>query len=350
MNFLIIVIYIFSILRLPYAILPYIIKLGLIGFLRNSFSLFWESFPVQVIRVVGDILNLLLTSWLFNFLIQNHSFFIILRIVFIAEFVRLLCEKGIMMGAAFWQALPHRKIAKFLDGKSIFQKYVRYYILSDEKRLKKSLSRLKALARFYGKKQTLEKLRYVSSFQIVPDNFPLRSGYVRNIAHGEVFVHAKWSSCPDILRGLALRRSPWIFDPRYLRRPFYYRTEANPLMTRFVFENARFCLLFSVYQFGHEIKSARYEIFYKLMRAIGLDFEQPIRQDGTHNFDVFAKRIFYNETKIHSLKSIEEVVEDFSKESLLHPLQIADKYQLPMIFVEEVLLQKFKSISANLLE
>ena len=208
------------------------------------------------------------------------------------------------------------------------------------------LSGLKAKARLYGMKQTLEKLRYLYAFRIVPNEFILRYGNVRNIAVGEVFVHANWSSSPDLLYGLALRRSPWIFDPRYLRRPFYYRSEANPLMTRFVLENIVLCPIFCVYQFGHEIKSARYEIFYKLMRRIGLNCEQFVCANGVHSFDVLASFIFGDKKNCESMKPEGELLSQlYSEQQPFSAIEIAKKYHLPLIYVQEEILPIILSAS-----
>ena len=78
---------------------------------------------------------------------------------------------------------------------------------------------------------TALKLDYFQAFRVVPHTVRLRLGQVRDVAQGEVFIHARWVNDPWLLIGQALRRSPWLFDPRYLRRPFYYRTEANRLAT-----------------------------------------------------------------------------------------------------------------------
>ncbi len=351
MNFIIFTAYLLSILRLPYAVVPYLIKFFLFAAFRGSFSWFWNHYYVQFIRVFCEILNLFITSWLFHAFFQDKILLLIfLRLAFLAECIRLLCEKGVMGLNAFWQALPHRAIANLLASRypsAIFRHYIRYYILSDEKRVIRSLSLLKASVRLFPKHQTSEKLRYVHAFQIIPDEIPLRSGMVRNIARGEVYIHAKWLNSLDLLWGLALRRSPWIFDPRYLRRPFYYRSEANPLMTRFVLENASLCPLFSVYEFGHEIKAARYEVFYKLMRWLGIELEQPVCEDGTNNFDVLAKTLIKfrsNPGGDRPLWTDHEVIKEMEANQDLSPLSIAEKYTYPLIYVREILQSKISDL------
>lgn len=345
MNGLFFLIYILSVLRLPYIVFPYLLKLAIMVLLKSKFKVFWNSIVFQSIRILGDFINLLLSTLIIMSILPNFSR-VIVNLFFVAEIIRLFCEKGIMIVFAVWQLFPHRLIANSFIQKNIFRKYSRYYILSDEERVRKSLSRLKAKARLFGMKQTLEKLRYVHAFQIVPDKFILRYGNVRNIMKGEVFVHASWSSSPDLLSGLALRRSPWIFDPRYLRRPFYYRSEANPLMTRFVLENITLCPLFGIYQFGHEIKSARYEIFYKFMRRIGLNCEQIVCANGMYSFDVLASFILGNKKNCESMKSESELLSQlYSEQKPFSSIEIAKKYHLPLIYVQEEIMPIILSAS-----
>ena len=78
-----------------------------------------------------------------------------------------------------------------------------------------------------------------------------------------------------------------MFDPRYLRRPFYYMTEANRLATLFVLQHARYSPSFALFQFGHEIRVARLHFFYVILRRTGLDIEEKVMADGTFQFDQF---------------------------------------------------------------
>jgi hypothetical protein len=351
MSFIILTACLLSIFRLPYAVVPYLTKFFLFVAFGEAFSRFWNHHFIQIVRVVCEILNLFVTFWLFHVFFQDRVLLnMFLNLAFFAECIRLLCEKGVMGWSAFWQALPHRAIANLLANRyrsGILRRYIRYYILSDEKRIVRSLSMIKANARLFRKPQTSEKLGYVNAFQIVPDEFPLRSGIVRNVARGEVYIHAKWLNNLDLLWGLALRRSPWIFDPRHLRRPFYYRSEANPLMTRFVLENASLCPLFSIYEFGHEIKAARYELFYKLMRRIGVNLEQPVNEDGTNNFDVLAKTLVKfrsNPAGNRPLWTDHEVLKEIWANRDLSPLSIAEKYTYPLVYVQEILLPQIASM------
>lgn len=343
--------YLLSLLRLPFALIPYVLKLILYYCLGGSFSGFWGKRFVQLFRTFGDFINFLITVLLFFKIYEVVSFSVIKNLLLlstIAEAIRLSTEKGVMMFSAVWQIIPHRSIAQGLHANkrsNIFRTYYKYYLLSDEDRLVSVLRRLKALARLLKRTQTHSKLRYVNSFQIVPGSIDLRAGTVRNVAQGIIYVHASWTNNPDILCGQALRRSPWIFDPRYLRRPFYYRTEANRLMTLFVFENARLCPLFAIYQFGHEIKSARFDAFFRIARWFGYELEEPINADGTYNFDPFAKLIFkrrlnWTMKASRPLWNDDEVVADLAGKPFSSALEIAEKYTYPLIYVQEVLLSK----------
>ncbi len=350
MRFIIFLAYVFSIFRLPFAVAPYLAKLVLFYFLRDGFSAFWNQYHIQSIRILGEFLNLTLTTWIFYLCLSRTDHIVLtlfLELAIISEVVRFAAEKGFMILSAVWQGLPHRALARKICNNPRFhflKSYSRYYILSDEKRLEKTLRRLKAMLRLANQKQVIEKMRYVNSFRIVPDSMGLRSGVVRDIARGEIYVHAGWSSNPDLLRGLALRRSPWIFDPRYLRRPFYYRTEANYMMTLFVFENARSCPGFAVYQFGHEIKSARYDIFYRFFRRLGVELELPVCEDGTNHFDILAKSILQEQNKGgRPLWTDEEVLADMRENQILSTLEIAEKYTYPLIYVQDVLIPKIMS-------
>ena len=340
--------YLLSLLRLPYTIAPYFTKLFFYYFLGNSFTGFWSNRFIQIVRLVGDFINFAFTSWLIYKLTDASVMGFLLFLLLSVEAIRLLTEKGIMIFSALWQIIPHRTIAQNLYGKSKYKhlnNYCKYYRLSDEERILIVLQDLKAWS---YKPQTYQKLKYVNCFQIVSDKVDLRAGMVRDVAKGIIFIHKDWTNNPDILRGQALRRSPWIFDPRYLKRPFFYRTEANRLMTLFVFENARLCPLFAIYQFGHEIKSARYDAFFRIARWLGYELEEMVLEDGTYNFDPFAKKIVSNllkpnTNKSRTLWSDEEVLEQLSNKPVFTALEIAEKFTYPLIYVEEVLFSKLES-------
>src|SRR5690348_5553687 len=104
-----------------------------------------------------------------------------------------------------------------------------------------------------------------------------------------------------------------MFDPRYLRRPFYYMTEANPLATLFVLEHGKYSLPYAIFQFGHEIRVARLHLFYYVLRKLGIDIEARVLADGTFEFDQFIfhlarklglkhtppqQRLLYNDTEV----------------------------------------------------
>lgn len=342
-------IYWMSLLRLPFAVTPYLLKLTLVCLSGNVFHKVWNQYSVQAVRALGDFVNFGVMIFIFYKALGKvdlPALKILTGLIVMSELVRLLTEKGTMLLSALWQAMPHRAFAQFLKRRKhvrFLKSYVNYYILSDEKRLQKALHRLKASARLLNRAQTVAKLSYVKSFRVVDDAINLRAGNVRNVARGEIYVHANWSNNPDMLCGQALRRSPWIFDPRYLRRPFYYRTEANRLMTLFVFQNARFCPLYAVYQFGHEIKSARYDVFYSLLRRVGLTLEQPVGSNGANNFDSLAQLIAQGTQKKtipRALWTDDEVIADLTGKPIPSALEIAEKYTYPLAYVQDVLLRK----------
>ncbi|MBI5297702.1 MAG: hypothetical protein HY869_19670 [Chloroflexi bacterium] len=351
---------ILSLLRLPFAVLPYLIKLALRYFLKDAFEAFWSQYSVQAVRTAGDFFNLGCTAWIFYLFLASHSpswLALLVDISAAAECVRLITEKGIMILSAFWQALPHRRIAQWMRGRTYsrpLQRYASYYVLTDAQRLERSMRRLKALVKLRGTDQTAAKMRYVTAFRIVPDGLGLRSGAVRDVARGEIFVHAGWSSNPDLLRGIALRRSPWIFDPRYLRRPFRYRTEANHLMTLLVFENACLCPLFAIYQFGHEIKSARYEIFFQFFRWSGVEIEPTVRANGTNRPDIVARILVSGWAKATTtprpLWRDGEVIADLDGQPLPSALAIAERYTFPVKYVREVLIPKLLAAREKILQ
>jgi hypothetical protein len=174
---------------------------------------------------------------------------------------------------------------------------------------------------------------------------------VRDVANGEVFIHGPWTNDPWLLIGMAIRRSPWMFDPRYLRRPFYYMTEANRLTTLLVLEYARYSLPFAIFQFGHEIRVARLHLFYLLLRQLEIDIEFKVSADGTFQFDQlicwFEKRFGMTKVKARPLYSDEEVIADIlcnhPAGEPLASLDIAERYTYPLKYVEEVLITKIKT-------
>lgn len=327
--------------RLPFGLLPYVGKIALYALSRGWIEQHWHAYPMQALRILGDLFNWVLTSALLLSVAQSPGLRLLCSLACLAEAVRLLTEKGAMLFSAGWQLVPHRSIARRLTGTPLaplFRGYCRYYALSDRDRLRAVLQKLRAWSTRHP--QAAQKLRYVSTFRIVPETTGLRCGHVREVATGEIFVHARWTQHPGLLLGLALRRSPWIFDPRYLARPFLYRSQANRLMTLFVFENAALCPLYAVYQFGHEIKSARYEAFYRLLGWFGLAAEQPVRADGTYVFEPLATTLGLTARDIGArpLWNDDEVLRELAGGTPLSALEIAKRYTYPVLYVEEVLL------------
>jgi hypothetical protein len=346
--------YLLSVVRLPFVLLPYLTKVAAAVLLRSHFQAWWDREPTQALRLVGDVLNLALIltlcrcAMLFLGPAEIES---VLTLVGGAEALRLLAEKGQMGFSAIWQCLPHRQVACFLStwGHSLHLtcvvNYCHYYALSDEARCAFILRVLRTWAS--ADPDTANKLAYLNAFLIVPSSHGLRAGIVRDVAGGMVFIHRGWTNDPWLLIGQALRRTPWIFDPRYLPRPFFYRSQANPLVTRFVLSHASYSPPYAWYQFGHEIKAARYEITYRLLRACGLEVEPHIQADGTFPFEQglhFLKRRFGGNAlpEERPLWTDAEVVLDLSGRAInrqpISSNEVAAYYTYPLKYVEEVLL------------
>src|SRR5215208_1883921 len=101
--------YILSLLRLPFALIPYLIKLSLLLSLRDSFTKFWNIYCVQLIRGFGDFINFVMLGMLFSkFYEASDSWTLrtILVLSIAAEVMRLTTEKGTMLLSALWQLLP----------------------------------------------------------------------------------------------------------------------------------------------------------------------------------------------------------------------------------------------------
>ncbi len=177
----------------------------------------------------------------------------------------------------------------------------------------------------------------------MPDDHYLRSGDVRDIARGEVFIHRRWANDPWLLIGLALRRAPWIFDPRELARPFRYRTTANRVMTSFVLRHARFSPPFAWYQFGHEIKAASHDLVLRTLGLLGFEYEAPLRADGTYPFEADAAghpedRLWTDEA------ALQDIRQRLAAGEVLSDLDIAQQYTYPCCYVVEVLLPRLHGV------
>ncbi len=280
--------YFLSLLRLPFAVLPYSIKLIRFLVFKQHYQVSDYHILIEGLRIVGDFAN-----WVIGIIIIEHIgiFSPVIKWMLFAsiaaEGIRLFAEKGQMILSALWQFLPHRHLANWLNKKTVLpialRRYCHYYGLSDNDRIVYILNTLRNYAS--ANPDTSAKLAYLSTLKITLQKNGMRGGHVRDVARGEVFIHASWTSDPWVLIGQALRRVPWMFDPRYLRRPFYYRSESNRLATLFVLSNFRYCPTYAFYQFGHEIKAARYDFFYRVLRYLNFDIEPQVQADGTFPFD-----------------------------------------------------------------
>ena len=352
--------YALTLLRLPYAGLPYLLKLGLALVLGRRFEAAWDWPALAALRLGGEALNWGLTTWLlWQFAAAGPPDGAWLaQLAAGAELVRLLLEKGQMLVSAGWQRLPHQRLAAALPAcpPRWARAYQRYYRRSEAARLA-YLARL--LRRWRASDPSAAvALAYVRDFALGPPGSTLRVGRVRQVAQGLIWVQPGWSSDPWLLIGLALRRSPWLFDPRHLRRPFYYRSEANPRATRLVLSLAHWSPPFALYQLGHEIKAARFELFFRLGRALGLDLEAPVLADGTYQFDPLLKwlraRLGQTAAPPPPLWTPAAALADLAREpgaAALSAAAIATRYTFPLSYVEEVLLpalrQKAASVAAT---
>lgn len=345
--------YILSILRLPFAVLPYVIKLGCFLLFRLHYSVGQYAILVEGMRIIGDFANFGLTTILMM-QFGLPAWFIVLFAA--AESVRLVAEKGQMIVSAVWQQFPHREAAHWLmnyaPDSHWVGRYSSYYGLSDPERMAYILRTLKNFVA--DNPETSRKLEYVNGFRIISQECGLRAGNVRDVALGVIFIHRKWTNDPWLLVGQALRRAPWMFDPRYLSRPFYYRTQSNRLATLFVLQYARFCPPYALYQIGHEIKAARYDLFYRLIRCFGINVEAKVQADGTAQFDSLICWIDKSSSRLqeintkHELWSDEEALADIERRiqagETVTPQEIAVDYTYPMKYVEEVLWGKVCSV------
>jgi hypothetical protein len=337
---------ILSLLRLPFCVLPYAAKFTLFLLTKGQYNKRWRSSNmIQLMRLLGDFLNFYLTINIIT-LVAYDTLDMLVVLSALAESIRLITEKGQMLVSAAWQLIPHRKIAPYVG--RLNQRYTAYYCLSDEDRLAYIIKWL--AARSAGDEDAAQRLRYVWKFQIVGADHGLGAGDVRNVANGAIYVHRSWTADPFLLIGQAMRRSPYLFDPRYLPRPFYYRTQANRLASTFVLTHAAYSPPYAWFQFGHEIKVARYEIIFRLVGLFGLRLEQPVRENGSYEFEpllgyVAAKFGWQTEQPMRPLWSDAEVIADVMKGNFkLTPQQIAERYAYPLCYVEEVLVEKIAAV------
>ena len=351
--------HVLSILRLPFTILPYFLKLIWAMISTERYFLKSYSAKFEILRPAGDATNFIFVSYV---LLQLYPLGLFPGLRFVvhaciwAEFIRLFSEKGQIAFSGLWQYLPHRFFvsclrswvstfpANHFQQAHFLQAYVHYYSLDNNERIDYLVEVIRHRAAL---KQDLSvKLAYFHKFRIVSDNHLLRAGKVRDVALGEVFIYARWTNDPWLLIGLAIRRSPWLFDPRFLRRPFYYRTESNLLATLLILQNPLFSWPFTLYQFGHEIKAARFNCFYRFLQLIRINFEETVREDGTYQFDPLLNRLLrihhgstFKESR--ALWSDEEVVNDVIYRRIggecITPIEIAHQYTYPLSYIEEIL-------------
>jgi hypothetical protein len=202
------------------------------------------------------------------------------------------------------------------------------------------------------------KLTYVRGFRIVDSGRNLRAGIVRDVAAGEVFINPRWTNDPWLLIGIAIRRSPWVFDPQFLRRPFYYRTASARMSSRLVLRHARMSLPFALFQVGHEVRAARYALFYRTLRALGRDAEATVREDGSYEFDQLLgwmgrrRQRQDGDRSGRPLWNDDEVVADLRSRwpppAAVSSQEIATRYTYPLRYVEEVLAGKIAAAHPGL--
>ena len=186
-------------------------------------------------------------------------------------------------------------------------------------------------------------------FVVVPDRLSLRAGVVRDVATGEIFIHHAWLNDPWLLIGQALRRAPWMFDPRFLRRPFYYRAEANPVATRFVLQHTLLTPPYAWYQFGHEIKASRFTWFFRFAQRFDRMWEQPVRADGSYEFDPLLHWLdrTHADRSSRPLWTENQVMARQAFDPLLTTLELAERYTYPLKYVEEVLYPRLLQLKAE---
>ncbi|MBV9616004.1 MAG: hypothetical protein JO031_11165 [Ktedonobacteraceae bacterium] len=349
--------YILSLLRAPLGLLPYLVKLLLVFGLKSRHEARKTTYLRESLNMVSEILNLVATFIPVRLLtgaptISNFLWYLPLY----AETIRILAERLPITFSALWQLIPHREIARNLQNYTYkghrgypllryLGGYCRYYSLDDEERATYIFQALKQRSKHDP--EVYQRLEYLHAFRIVPQQKGLRGGRVRDVARGEVFIHAIWTGDPWLLIGMALRRAPWSFDPRYLQRPFYYMSGANRAMSLFVLQHLHYSIPYALFQFGHEIRVARLHCFYVLLRWFGFDIEWKVWADSTFQNDqwIFSlkKRFHQNlpRTELPALYSDDEVIAEVQSlwmtGTLLCAQDIAERYIYPMKYVEEVL-------------
>ena len=350
--------YLLSLMRAPLGIIPYLVKVWLQLGLKLRYEARRTSYQREVLNMLAEIVNLVLTWLLVRLVVDPIHLSWLTLLCYLplwSECVRLLAERLPILFSTGWQLLPHRQIALFLlrypallNANSIPKRYCCYYTLSDIDRAATVLAALKQRASLDP--DVSARLAYLQAFRIVSPQQALRGGFVRDVARGEVFIHAVWTNDPSLLVGMALRRSPWSFDPRYQSRPFYYMSGANRVMSLFVLRNAQYSWPYALFQFGHEIRVARLHFFYVLLRWLNVDIERKVWVDGTFQNDqclYWLKKHLGRDVGLPELRPLyndEEVIAELLPTTSMTPLpsaqEIAEQYIYPLTYVEEVLLYK----------
>jgi hypothetical protein len=351
--------YVLSLLRAPLGLLPYLVKLWMQLGLRLRYEARRTNYRREALNMLCEVANLAATWALVRWLVGPAclQWWIVLCYLPVwAECIRLLAERIPILFSAAWQLAPHRQFARWSQRRGLCRRwsvlacYCHYYSLDDAQRAAYVLDALKR--RSANDPEISQRLAYLHAFRIVPQQQGLRGGLVRDVACGEVFIHAVWTGDPFLLIGMALRRAPWPFDPRYLRRPFYYMSEANRVTSLFVLRHAHYSLPYAVFQFGHEIRVARLHCFYVLLRWLGADIERKVWADGTFQNDqcidwlkrhpgrageAMEARPLYNDEEVYA-----ELASTVAAGTLPSAQKIAERYVYPLRYVEEVLLPEVK--------
>lgn len=345
--------YSLSLLRAPLGLVPYLAKLVMQLGLRLRYEAWQTTYRREILNLLAEIANLGLTWWLLSWLLgapAEHWWVFCCYLPLWAEAVRLLAERIPILFSAGWQCLPHRRLALYLQRRmllpagSVLGRYCGYYSLADHERAALVLRALKQRAA--ADPEVAQRLAYLQGFRVIPERQGLRGGLVRDVARGEVFIHGVWSNDPWLLSGIALRRAPWSFDPRYLARPFYYMSGSNRSMSLFVLRNARYSLPYALFQFGHEIRVGRLHFFYVVLRWLGCDIERKVWVDGTFQNDqwiAWLKKKLGRGSEVRELRPLyndQEVLAELCAGGTgrLSAQQIAERYVYPLIYVEEMLL------------
>jgi hypothetical protein len=361
--------YMLSLLRAPLGLLPYLAKLFIFFVLKVRYESAQSTYSREAINMAGDFVNLgvtMIAIWLVAGPPGLQLSTSILYLPVGAELIRFTAERVPITFSALWQLVPHRRIARGLLARQhlhtfwrlithCFARYCRYYALDNTERAQYVLHALKRRAAH--EEDLSKRLEYIQAFRSIPQRYGLRSGKVRDVARGEVFIHSTWTNDPWLLVGMAIRRAPWMFDPRYLHRPFYYMTEANRLATLCVLEHARYSLPYAVFQFGHEIRVARLHLFYALLHWAGVDIEWKVQADGTFQFDQFicwlerwlshGKKASEQQFLHSDDEAIADILYTHDAYEPIAAIEVASQYTYPLKYVEEVLLDKIHAAKAE---